>query len=229
MTEVPVDPGIARSFGAVPFVVRCIPLPFTVRPTSRTQWPIHWGIFVLACAFLYAQLTSPKVSPTWKRSVDRAASDVHAGVWVALVLLMVLNWGLESAKWRWLVAPVEETAVSRPSWPPWPGTSVGLVTPNRTGSSWAACCSFARRAHRRQLRHRPGGIAQFVMAALLAGGLSLVVLLLLERPLPWPGGGLSVTLVVLTAIVGGCGTGAVPFPGPVPTTAVVGAFPAQAG
>ncbi|MCB0778190.1 MAG: hypothetical protein KDC03_01385, partial [Flavobacteriales bacterium] len=64
-----------------------------MRLTSRTLWPIRWGIFVLACAFLYAQLTSPKGIADLEALRDRAASDVHAGVWVALVLLMVLNWG----------------------------------------------------------------------------------------------------------------------------------------
>ena len=204
MTEVPGSiPRITRSFGTVPFVVRCIPLPFTVRLTSRTLWPIRWGIFVLACAFLYAQLTSPKGIADLEALRDRAASDVHAGVWVALVLLMVLNWGLESAKWRWLVAPVEEIGGLRAFLATLAGTSVGLVTPNRTGEFLGRVLFLSPDARiAASFATALGSIAQFVIT-LLAGGLSLVVLLLLERPLPWPGGGLSVTLVVLTAIVAG--------------------------
>lgn len=185
----------------MPFVVRCIPLPFTVRLSSRTLWPLRWGIFVLACAFLYAQLTSPKGIADLAALKDRAVQDVHPGVWAALLLLMCVNWGLESAKWRWLVSPLEEIGGPRALLATLAGTSVGLITPNRTGEflgrvlllspGTRIAASFATAL---------GSIAQFVVT-LSAGGLAMAGLLLLDRPLPWPEGGFSIALVMLTAIV----------------------------
>jgi hypothetical protein len=54
-------------------------------------------------------------------------------VWAALLAMVALNWGIEAAKWRWMVAPVERLGYGRALSATLAGTTTGLLTPNRTG------------------------------------------------------------------------------------------------
>lgn len=173
----------------------------------------RWGVFLLTGAFLYAQLTAPK----GKLALERIASLSPNGhmwlVFVLVLLAMPLNWGLESYKWRMLVSPLERLDGRRAFLATLAGTSIGLFTPNRTGEFIGRVLFLdpgARVAG--AFSTALGGIAQFVVT-LLAGGLALVAMLLLERPLPWPAGWPSATLVSLTGIVAAMSMPCYLFPG----------------
>ncbi|MBK7298693.1 MAG: flippase-like domain-containing protein [Flavobacteriales bacterium] len=93
----------------------------------------RWGIFLLASVFLYTQLSAAK--GTQALAALRHLRTDGIAPWVLLVMLvcMAVNWSLESHKWRWLLRPVERIGSWRSLVATIAGTSVGLVTPNRTG------------------------------------------------------------------------------------------------
>ncbi|HRH39660.1 MAG TPA: lysylphosphatidylglycerol synthase domain-containing protein, partial [Flavobacteriales bacterium] len=66
------------------------------------------------------------------RMVVRGGADLHT-YGFAVILLMVVNWGLEAWKWRLLVRDIERLTMARAFTATIAGTSIGMITPNRVG------------------------------------------------------------------------------------------------
>jgi hypothetical protein len=161
----------------------------------------RWGIFLLACAFLVDQLRDLKGTQALHGLVRLWH---HGGGWILMGLLgagMVLNWGLESIKWRVLMRPVERIG-------PWlafkatiAGTSVALVTPNRTGE-FLGRVLFLRPEARvaGAFATALGSMSQFAIT-LVMGGSGLLVLLVAQVVLPWSSPWITGVLATLTVLV----------------------------
>ena len=177
---------------------------------SRYLLPVfRWGIFVLACVFLYTQLQAYKGSAVVTELRDQWPQVFASPVFLAVVGLVFVNWWVESMKWRRLVTHVAPIGPWRAFLATVAGTSVGLVTPNRTGEfvgrvlflppDGRVSAGFATAL---------GSIAQFVIT-LVMGGLGLVAMLSSSRPMPWSSSFASVSILVLTLLV--CSTALVLF------------------
>ena len=170
--------------------------------TGRTLLQVfRWGIFILACAFLYTQLQADKGTQALA-ALRALPADGHALAGLALTLgLVVVNWGLEALKWRRLMLRVEPVSMGRALQATLAGTSIGLVTPNRTGE-FLGRVLFLEPKHRVSAGFATalGSIAQFVVT-LVMGGIALVLLAIRVDALPWPSGWYSTALVSLTALV----------------------------
>lgn len=161
----------------------------------------RWGIFLLACLFLYTHLSADK---------SRQALDALLHVWwndigllklIVVLGLMLVNWSVEACKWHWLMKPVERVGPLRALIATVAGTSVGFVTPNRTGEFLGRVLFLAPENRvRGGFATALGSIAQFVTTVVL-GGLGLLAMQLLHRPLPWTSGWIPTMLVTLTALV----------------------------
>lgn len=159
----------------------------------------RWGIFLLACVFLYTRTIGPKgIVGVMELPSGAILSWPLLGLVCAL---MLVNWGLEAYKWRMLVAPVEPVSMWRAFRATVAGTSVGLVTLNRTGE-FLGRVLFLAPEHRISgaFATALGSIAQFVVTLVL-GGMGLLGLLLADLPVPWPAGWISWMLATLTALV----------------------------
>ncbi|MEO8591497.1 MAG: lysylphosphatidylglycerol synthase domain-containing protein [Flavobacteriales bacterium] len=161
----------------------------------------RWGIFLLACLFLYTHLSADKS----RQALDALLHPPTNGMvqWALLLTsaLMLANWGVESYKWRWLMRPVERVGPWRALVATIAGTSVGFVTPNRTGEFLGRVLFLAPENRvRGGFATALGSIAQFVVTLVL-GGLALLAMQLFHRPLPWPSGWIPAMLVSLTALV----------------------------
>ncbi|MBK9762258.1 MAG: flippase-like domain-containing protein [Flavobacteriales bacterium] len=160
----------------------------------------RWGIFLLACAFLYTRFSGSKgiEARSAMHSIWQSAESWPM-LW-AVFLMMLLNWFLESYKWRMLMVPVE-------SIPPWraflatiAGTSVGLVTINRTGELLGRILFLSPGNRiRGAFSTALGSIAQFVVT-LFVGGVGLILLINSGLPLAWNSPWMSRVLVTLTAL-----------------------------
>lgn len=161
----------------------------------------RWGIFLLACLFLYTHLSADKSRQVFHALQHAGAnSDLH-GALITALLLMGVNWGIESYKWRWLMVPVERIGPWRALVATIAGTSVGLITPNRTGEFLGRVLFLAPENRvRGGFATALGSIAQFVVTLVL-GGMGLLAMRLLHRPLPWSSGWIPTMLVSLTALV----------------------------
>ncbi|HMN04985.1 MAG TPA: lysylphosphatidylglycerol synthase domain-containing protein [Flavobacteriales bacterium] len=142
--------------------------------TRRTLRIVRWGIFIAAGTFLYLRLFADQSTQAVWGGMGRALKDAPGWFWPVMVVLIVLNWGLESAKWRWLVGHLEPIGRLRAFAATLTGTAIGLVTPNRTGE-FAGRVLFLAPGHRWQGAFATwlGSIAQFVTTVIM-GGLALV-------------------------------------------------------
>lgn len=161
----------------------------------------RWGIFLLACVFLYTQLDADKGTRA-VQALRNLRADGTAVVLVAIAaLLVVVNWGIEALKWRRLVASIQAVSLGRAFLATLAGTSVALVTPNRTGE-FIGRVLFLEPGVRFSAGFATalGSIAQFVVT-LVAGGAALLMLSAVHSAMPWSSAWYSVTLVSLASIV----------------------------
>lgn len=183
-------------------------LLLAVRPSRSVSMSVgrallivfRWGIFLLACAFLYTRFAGAKGIATrtalhslWERSEGLPL------LW-AVFLLMLLNWWIESYKWRLLMSPVEHIRPWKAFLATIAGTSVGLVSINRTGDLFGRVL-FLKPGNRIRggFSTALGSVAQFVVT-LLAGGVGLLCLVYADLPLPWASHWMSNVLVTFTTL-----------------------------
>jgi hypothetical protein len=147
--------------------------------SRRTLFLVRWCVFVLAFGFLFARL---REGPGWGAfsAVDRR--DLLRPSVAAALVLMLINWGLESRKWRLLVRGLEPITIARSFVATIAGTAIGIITPNRVGE-FAGRVLFLAPEHRiaGAFATVVGSIAQFVVTVAL-GMLGLIALALRATP-----------------------------------------------
>jgi hypothetical protein len=177
---------------------------FLVTPVStllqlmsrRTFQFARWGIFLAACAFLYMELGAGQGTRAawgdWRGTLGAA----HWPVWIALLAMVVINWGIEAEKWRRLVASVEPMGFARAFSATLAGTATGLLTPNRTGEPVGRVL-FLAPEHRWQGGFATvlGSIAQFTTTVVLGA----VAFLVWRSSNPAGGGVLLAALITVVA------------------------------
>ncbi|MBL7952043.1 MAG: flippase-like domain-containing protein [Flavobacteriales bacterium] len=161
----------------------------------------RWGIFLLACIFLYVRLAGPKGIVATGGPALLHELRANASVLLAMALLMIVNWLLEAMKWRQLLRGVEHVPLGRAFKATIAGTSVGFVSLNRTGE-FLGRVLFLEPANRVAggFATALGSMAQFVVT-LTAGGFGLLLLTLFRLPLPWHAGWISWAVATLTTLV----------------------------
>lgn len=165
----------------------------------------RWTVFLLACLYLWRQLEHDESTSPLGWVKDGAAWS--AGL-VSILLLMVVNWGLEAVKWRTLMRAVEQLPLLRAFLATLAGTSLSLITPNRTGE-FVGRVLFVRPEVRLEAAALTvlGSIAQ-VLITFAAGTLALLTAWGVGRPLPFAEGwaigliaAVSATFVLAAAVL----------------------------
>lgn len=167
---------------------------------KRSILLLRWSVFVLACAFLYLRLAGYADPLAFREVLPALGNPVAVGTLAVSLVLMVVNWWLESIKWRILVSGVERVSRWRAFVATIAGTSIGVITPNRVGE-FLGRVLFLAPEHRiaGSFATVVGSIAQFVVTVVM-GTLGLLFFLLREWDLddgPWQllsAGGLSLAI-----------------------------------
>lgn len=91
------------------------------------------GIVAFALFFLYQQLTSK--SSVEQFDLDQILVKLQENYIVVtiVILMMFLNWFLESLKWRFLISKIEKVSIKRSIRAIFSGITVSAFTPNRVG------------------------------------------------------------------------------------------------
>lgn len=133
---------------------------------------------IAALSFLIDRLAGEQGTP------DLIAPFMDGGkvyVLVPLLLLSVVNWGIESMKWRLLVAPVEQVGSLSAMRATLVGTTVGMLTPNRTGEFLGRIAVLRPRSRMRAAwLTTVGGFAQ-LSVTLATGALGVLAMLAFFR------------------------------------------------
>ncbi|MBK9176557.1 MAG: flippase-like domain-containing protein [Flavobacteriales bacterium] len=147
--------------------------------TRRTLLLLRWCVFFLAFAFLYVRLSDGPGLAAF--SVQNDVGGLTKPV-VIVLLLMLVNWGLESRKWRLLVRGLEPISIARSFIATIAGTAIGLITPNRVGE-FAGRVLFLAPEHRiaGAFATVVGSIAQFVVTVSL-GMMGFIATILTAEP-----------------------------------------------
>lgn len=132
----------------------------------------RWAVFAATLVWL-AHAAAGAEGTSWSVAV------VGAWAWViipAVAVLAVVNWWLESVKWRHLMRPLVRLSGPQAFRATISGTTLGLVTPNRTGEFLGRIAHLpAPLRTRAALASLPGSIAQFAVT-MVAGALGVLVL-----------------------------------------------------
>lgn len=172
--------------------------------SRRTLLVLRWAVFLAACAFLYLRLAEGQGNHAGWGGGVAVLSGRPLGLLGLVAAMVLLNWGIEAAKWRWLVAPVEQVGFARAFTATIAGTALGLVTPNRTGE-FAGRVLFLAPENRGpgSFATLLGSMAQFVITLALGG---IAFLLLWRGPWGYPGlegwWGWPLAAVVALAVAG---------------------------
>jgi len=95
---------------------------------------IQLAIFVLTCLFIYFKVFKKTDLPGFIRLVDDELSSpgFQNSLWLVL-FMMLINWGLEAWKWRYLIGKLEHVSFLRACLAVLAGISISSVIPNRVG------------------------------------------------------------------------------------------------
>ena len=91
------------------------------------------GIVALALFFLYQQITNRSSDEQFDIDYILFQLKDNYFIVVLLVLMMFLNWFLESLKWRYLILKIERVSITRSIRAIFSGITVSAFTPNRIG------------------------------------------------------------------------------------------------
>lgn len=171
--------------------------------SRRTLLLIRWGVFMAACAFLYVRLEKHGDFAGFAEVFRARDSGLMFGAMMLVLVLMLVNWGLESMKWRLLVQGIEPVSFREAFTATIAGTSIGMITPNRVGEFVGRVLFLAPESRiPASFATAVGSIAQFVIT-LVFGTIGFVVMRSgsWERDAsPWE----AIALVGLCAVVSLC-------------------------
>lgn len=91
-------------------------------------------IILVTYGFIYRQVFLERKLQDIAGFLSRMMEQQLAWVMISLIImLMLINWGMETIKWRLLIAKIEELSFFRAFKAVMTGVSVSIFTPNRTG------------------------------------------------------------------------------------------------
>jgi uncharacterized membrane protein YbhN (UPF0104 family) len=94
---------------------------------------IKLAVIVVACLYIYWRMfVKEKIGDTL-RSLHSINTNTFIAVLISVFLLMFLNWGVESAKWKYLIKKIETVPFIKSLVAVLTGITVSIFTPNRMG------------------------------------------------------------------------------------------------
>lgn len=89
-------------------------------------------IVIIAWYFVYYKLKNSGSFSDFLKVIGRVFKSNYFGI-ISLLLLMLLNWLLETIKWKYLIVKIEKIKLYKAILYVWAGVCIGSITPNRIG------------------------------------------------------------------------------------------------
>jgi hypothetical protein len=144
----------------------------------RKTYNILLRILILAATygFLYTKIFTGK---DWQQQLSIFKELLEKpGIKTQLfivVLLMLVNWGLESQKWRFMIAKIERISFFRSMQAIFAGSSISFFTPNRTGDYIGRAFILDKASHVDGILITILGSMSQLLITILAGTMSALV------------------------------------------------------
>jgi hypothetical protein len=100
---------------------------------KKISFVLKAAIVVFAFWFIYHKLVANENLSAFRKLIAPISADEITRVLVLVFLLMLLNWGLEAAKWKRLIAQIEKISLWRAVESVFCGLTWAVFTPNRIG------------------------------------------------------------------------------------------------
>ena len=161
------------------------------------NYAIRLVIIVATYVFVYRQVFYQKdLSALLREVVERSEKSSFWPVLAGVVLLMFLNWGLETAKWKLLMGKIEPIPFLRAFRAVMTGVSVSMFTPNRVGEYFGRVFILKKGSHIQGILITVIGSMSQLLITLAAGLASLFLFLIIQDFLdPYISGQLHLFLV----------------------------------
>ena len=128
-------------------------------------------VFILLCWILYKKVyLQPDFDLRWQHIKD----SVHNPLLWLVVLLMLVNWALESRKWQLLMAPLEKLSFLTAFKSVLAGCSITMLTPNRIGEYGGRILYINENNRLKAISHTILGSMSQLFVTLLMGTAGLV-------------------------------------------------------
>lgn len=142
---------------------------------------IKLTIIAISWAYVINKLyNSPEISNFKYNFTENSIKNFH--LLIVIVILMFLNWSLETIKWQYLISRIEKFSFYKAFKAVWAGVTVGTATPNRIGE-FGGRIIFLKPENRRKavVLTLFGDLSQMIIT-LVAGIAGLVLLSKLYFP-----------------------------------------------
>ncbi|OYT16443.1 MAG: hypothetical protein B7C24_07755 [Bacteroidetes bacterium 4572_77] len=106
-------------------------MTITAKVRKRAQLLLQTFVVVMVYLFLFFELSKPE-HQVWQGFMQ-ASEKINIPLIIFVVLLMPINWLIESLKWRFLVKRIEMVSIKNAFQAVLAGTSISIFTPNRIG------------------------------------------------------------------------------------------------
>lgn len=109
-------------------------LPAKIHKNKTYNWIIRLTIIIATYSFIYKQIFHKKKLDDVVQAFNQLLDDPKLyvfSIWV--VGLMLVNWGIESLKWQFLIGKIEKIPFLKSFMAVLSGVSVSVFTPNRVG------------------------------------------------------------------------------------------------
>jgi hypothetical protein len=170
-------------------------------PARTLLFIFRWGIFLLACIHIYTQLTSAKGNQSLHALWAMLKAPQLLFITGMVFILMLVNWAIESVKWRKLLEPFAPIGHWRAFKATIAGTSLALISPNRTGEFVGRVMFLPPgQRYRGAVATMLGGVAQFLVT-LIAGVIALLLMTRMGHRYGLDGDLVILALTALTMIV----------------------------
>jgi uncharacterized membrane protein YbhN (UPF0104 family) len=173
----------------------------------------RWAFFSIACFVIYRQLLNPQDTQDLGDKLLGEFRGSNGYLLLFVLLLVPVNWGIESLKWVRLVERIQPLPFYRAMVAVLVGTGLGLFTPNRTGEFLGRVLFIdPGKRIRAAFATGLGSLAQFVVTLVL-GTLGLGFYLMLGLNPPLNGVFINRVLMVLAFSAGAIALLAYLYPG----------------
>jgi len=149
-----------------------------MRTKVKKTYNILLRILILAATygFLYKKIFHGKdLQQQYKLFSDLLANPGIKPLLLLVILLMLLNWGIESQKWRFMINKIERISFFRALQAVFTGASISFFTPNRTGEYFGRAFILDKASHVEGILITILGSMSQLLITILTGTMAMLV------------------------------------------------------
>src|ERR1035437_8372325 len=137
---------------------------------------IRLVILVVTYGFIYTKVIRGR---DWLRDITVIQSYFREAVFlwtiILVILLMLVNWGIEVVKWRFLIGKIEKLSFFKAVQAVFTGSPISIITPNRIGEYFGRVFILEKASHIQGILITILGSMSQMLITILTGTIGLIL------------------------------------------------------